>query len=87
VAVLLGGGAGGGAQIGPGRHGSRSRMFRPRAPGGVRRRPESPAGRSGAARWPARVWRLGANGGILNPGLRSKQPRGGGEEAEAKEGG
>lgn len=51
VAVLLGGGAGGGAQIGPGRHGSRSRMFRPRAPGGVRRRPESPAGRLGFGVW------------------------------------
>ena len=83
VAALLGGGvrhgrrrgAGGGAQIGPGRHGSRSRMFRPRASGDVRRRLAGPAGRSGAIRWPARVWGLGANGGIFELGVRRKRKR------------
>jgi len=50
-------------------------MFRPRASGDVRRRLAGPAGRSGAIRWPARVWGLGANGGIFELGVRRKRKR------------
>ena len=96
VAVLPGGGrqrcvrygrgrrgaGGGGAQIGPGRHGSGHRMFRLRAPPRATATGE-PGRLEGAGRGEARVWRLGANGGIFELGVRrggSSQRSGCGEK-------